>query len=431
MSSLIFEVLIYLCEAAIIGSLYINLLQPRIKKRYIILIWTEALFLGMALTPSFSFQRIGLIAVFEFIIILISFEDKITTKINRFLLVETASIISSFVSYITAASFLNRWVHFIEVCSGDDCTYDLLYIVVLSIMASMLFQYAKKVKSVELPWVLGTQVVIGAGECIAILAYAKCNNGIISKGDSALFIISMVCLVITNLSVGILSSFLIKRFTFNQNVDFGKELSNMEYKYYEMSVENDKKLQSLRHDIANQIQTVYALLVNGESQKSLELMDELRDRYGHVDQLIYCENPVLNIILANKKAEAEKAGIEVQIKVKDYPKELPISNFDLSTVVCNLFDNAIRGCICSNQSHPRLIVEIIRKNRYLVIRILNSCIVNMTIENTDRIETTKSNSQTHGFGMPIIAGIVKRYKGDFVVSAQNGLFTATAIMSIK
>ena len=55
----------------------------------------------------------------------------------------------------------------------------------------------------------------------------------------------------------------------------------------------------------------------------------------------------------------------------------------------------------------------------------------MTIENTDRIETTKSNSQTHGFGMPIIAGIVKRYKGDFVVSAQNGLFTATAIMSIK
>ena len=431
MSSLVFEVLIYICEAAVIGSLYVNLLQRKFKIQYIIILWAQAVFLGMALTPSFSLVRIALIAALEFIVIIFSFEDKFTVKILRFALVEAASVVSSLIAYLLTASFTNQWVPFNEICSGDNCTYDLLYIVVLSIVASMLFQYSKKVKSVELPWALGTQLVIGVGECTAILAYANSNDGIIARGSSSLFIISMICLVITNLSVGILSSFLVQKFTFNCSIDFGKEISNMEYKYYEMSVENDKKLQSLRHDIANQIQTVYSLLINGESQKSLELMDELRDRYGHVEQLIYCENPVLNIILANKKAEAEKSGIEVQIKVKDFPKQLPISDFDLSTVVCNLFDNAIRGCICSNQSHPRLIVEIIKKNRYLVIRILNSCIVNMTIENTDRIETTKSNSQTHGFGMPIVAGIVKRYKGDFVVSAQNGLFTATAIMSIK
>ena len=205
----------------------------------------------------------------------------------------------------------------------------------------------------------------------------------------------------------------------------------MEYKYYEMSVENDKKLQALRHDIANQIQTVYALLTNGESERSLEIMDELRDRYGRVEQLVYCDNPVLNIILANKKAEAEESGIEVQIRIKEFPENLPISDFDLSTVVCNLLDNAIRGCICSEQTRPRMIIEILQKNTYLVIRVLNSCLVSMDIESTDRIESTKSKSQTHGFGMPIIAGIVKRYRGDFVVSAQNGLFTATAIMSIK
>lgn len=431
MSSLVFEVLVYLCEAAVIGALYINLLQPKWKIRYIILIWPEAILLGMVFTPPFSIVRIGLTAVLEFLVIIFLFEDKFKVKLHRFVLVEAASGVSALVSYLLSVLFIGQWVPFREICSGDNCIYDLLYIVVLSIVASMLFQYAKKVKSVELPWVLCTQLVIGAGECIAILAYANCNDGVVARETSSLFIISMICLVVANLSVGILSSFLIQQFTFNRSMDFGKELSNMEYKYYEMSVENDKKLQSLRHDIANQIQIVYSLLINGESQKSIELMNELRDRYGHVDQLVYCENAVLNIILANKKSEAEKAGIEVQIKVRDFPKQLPISDFDLSTVVCNLFDNAIRGCICSNQSHPRLIVDIVRRNKYLVIRILNSCIVNMTIENTDRIETTKSNSQTHGFGIPIIAGIVKRYKGDFVVSAQNGLFTATAIMSIK
>lgn len=431
MNSLVFEVLVYVCEAAVVGALCINLLHSKIKKRYIIILWTEAVLLGMALTPSFTAFRIISIAVFEFIVILISFEDRIIIKLHRFVLIEVASAVSSVSAYFLTAVFTDRWVPFTEICAGDNCVYDLLYIEILSIAASMLFQYAKKIKSIELPWVLGTQIVIGAGECIATIAYANCNGGTITKGGSGLFIAAIICLVVTNISVGILSSFLIKRLAFNQSMDFGKEISNMEYKYYEMSVENDRKLQALRHDIANQIQTVYSLLINGESRKSIELMDELRERYGCVEQLVYCENPVLNIILANKKAEAEKAGIEVQINVKDFPKELPVSDFDLSTVVCNLLDNAIRGCICSNQSHPRLIVEITKKNKYLVIRILNSCIVSMAIESTDRIESTKSNTQTHGFGMPIVAGIVKRYKGDFVVSAKNGLFTAAAIMSIK
>ena len=34
-------------------------------------------------------------------------------------------------------------------------------------------------------------------------------------------------------------------------------------------------------------------------------------------------------------------------------------------------------------------------------------------------------------GMPIISGIAKKYRGDFIVSAQNGIFTATVVMSIK
>lgn len=431
MSSLLYELVVYVCEAVIIESLYINLLHPKIKVICIVLLWPEAVLLGIALTPSFSLFRIALIAVFEFIVIIIAFEDKFTHKLRSFLFIGAVSVVSGLISYLLIGLFTKKWPPFLKMCSGGDCTYILLYLVILSILASMVFQLAKKIRSIELPWVLGTQFVIGAGECITILAFANNNAGAIPITDAAFIVASIVCLVIANLSVGIFASFLIQQFTQSRGIDFGKELSNMEYKYYEMSVQNEKKIQALRHDISNQIQTVYSLLVNGESQKSLEMVNELRKQYEHVEQLVYCENSVLNIILVNKKAEAEKQGIEVQIRVRDYPKELPISDFDLSTVVCNMIDNAIRGCICSNQSHPRMIVEIIRKNQYLVIRILNSCIVSMNIENTDRIESTKSNSQTHGFGMAIIAGIVKRYKGDFVVSAQNGLFTATAVMSIK
>jgi len=147
--------------------------------------------------------------------------------------------------------------------------------------------------------------------------------------------------------------------------------------------------------------------------------------------MVYCNNPVVNIILANKKSEAEEKNIETHIKVKESLDNIPITDFDLSTVICNLLDNAIRGCVCSEQSHPRLIVEILQKNQYLVIRVLNSCKVSMHVESTDTIETTKSTTQMHGLGMPIIAGIAKKYRGDFAVSAQNGIFTATVVLSMK
>ncbi|MBQ2943202.1 MAG: GHKL domain-containing protein [Ruminococcus sp.] len=300
-----------------------------------------------------------------------------------------------------------------------------------SVLTSIVLQFTKEHKGVEFPWVIGTQIVIGFGEVTAVLAVAVASGNEINSKESWFIIIAMVCMVAANISIGMLAPYLLKQVTMSTNMDYGKELSNMEYKYYEMSVENDRKIHAIRHDISNHIQTIYSLFSNGENRLGLELINELKTRYALVEQMVYCNNPVVNIILSNKKSEAEEKNIEFQIRVREDLDNMCITDFDLSTVICNLLDNAICGCVSSEHSHPRLVIEILQKNQYLVVRVLNSCKVGMNIESTDRIETTKSNSQTHGLGMPIIAGIAKKYRGDFIVSAQNGIFTATVVMSVK
>lgn len=285
--------------------------------------------------------------------------------------------------------------------------------------------FFKTLSKKEKMWCIGTQMLIIMGTIFA---------GSVTRGKSlkqVLLISSVVCLSLSIVLMSILIPYLLQRISMSINIDYGKEFSNMEYKYYEISLENDKKIRAIRHDISNQIQTIYSLLKNGDNQKGLELIDELKSRYDYVNQIVYCNNPVVNIILSNKRTEAEKHGIETHIKVMTELENIPFSDYDLSTIICNLLDNAVRGCICSNQSHPRMIVEILHKNNYLVIRVLNSCKVSMRIDSTDRIATTKSGSQYHGIGMPIIAGIAKKYFGDFVVSAQNGIFTATVVLSMK
>lgn len=431
MSPFLYEIIVYFTEALISGILLLNLLEEKYHKALHLTVWCVITVIAMLCTPSFSLIRIGVIALLELVFTLIMFEDKLKKKISFFLFKEALLITSSVVSYAVYSLFIDEHTDFFAGCKSDNCTYCLLYLLCFSILISIVFQFTKERRGVELPWVVGTQIIIGTGEAAAVLAVALASEGVIDSKQSFFIIIAMVCMVAANISIGMLAPYLLKRVTMSTNMDYGKEISNMEYKYYEMSVENDKKIQAIRHDISNHIQTVCSLLSSGDSQKGLELVNELKSRYALVDRIMYCNNPVVNIILSNKRSEAEKHNIETQIKIKEDLNNLPITDFDLSTVICNLVDNAISGCICSEQSHPRLIVEMLQKNQYLVIRVLNSCKVGMSVESTDRIETTKTDSQAHGLGMPIVAGIAKKYRGDFIVSARNGLFTATVVMSVK
>lgn len=431
MSPLLYEIIVYSVEALLSGIFLINMLEEKYHKVLHVALWCEIVIIAMLCTPSFSVFRIGLMAFLEFVYTYFMFEDKPKKRVRVYLFKELLLLTASVASYAVYSLCIDDHATYLSSCRSDNCTYCLLYLLMFSVLISIVFQFTKERKGVEFPWVIGTQVVIGFGEATAILAVATASDGVINSRNSWFIIVATVCMIAANISIGMLAPYLLRKVTLSTNMDYGKELSNMEYKYYEMSVENNKKLRAIRHDISNHIQTAYSLFSNGETQRGIELINELRARYALVEQMVYCNNPVVNIILSNKKNESEEKNIETHIRVKEDLENIPITDFDLSTVICNLLDNAIRGCICSEQSHPRLIVEILQKNQYLVVRVLNSCKIGMNIESTDSIETTKSNSTTHGLGMPIIAGIAKKYKGDFVVSAQNGIFTATVIMSLK
>ncbi len=431
MNAFVYEFIVYSVEALISGIFLLNILEPKYKYMLQLVLWCQIAMLSLFLTPAFSIWRAIYIVVLELIFTVFMYEDKLKRKIFVFLFKEGILLSSSVMAFVVYRLLICHDAKFLNSCQSENCTYTLIYLLLFSVASSVASQFVKKIKGVEFPWILGTEIVIGIGETGAVLAISSSYNGVINSENSILIIVAWICMVAANISIGILGPYLLKQASISNNMDYGTELSNMEFKYYEMSVENDKKLMSIKHDISNHIQTIYSLFKNGESQRGMELINELKNRYSMVDQMVYCNNPVVNIILSNKKKEADTKNIETHIKIKENLDNIPITDFDLSTIICNLVDNAIRGCIYSEQSHPRMIIEILQKNQYLVVRVLNSCKTTMNIESTDRIETTKSNSQTHGFGMPIIAGIAKKYRGDFVVSAQNGLFTATVIMSIK
>ena len=431
MDSFLYEIIVYLCEAIISGVFLQNLLKLKHNIFVTIILWCQIVLLVMIFTPAFSLLRIIAVAMVELAFIFVMYEDKSRVKIVRYIIKQGIVLLSSILSFVIYATIVDNNAKISNSYTSNNCTYCLLYLLILSLITSIVYQIMKKREGIELPWVIATQMLIGIGECSAVIAIGLLNSGVINAKHSWLTVISVLIMIIANISIGLFASYLLNKVAETKDIDYGKEISNMEYKYYEMSVENDKKIRAIRHDISNQIQTVYSLFKSGEDIKGYEMIDYLKEKYANVEQIIYCENPVINIILSNKRKDAEEKGIETHFRVKESLESIPITDYDLSTVICNLLDNAIDGCVSSVQTHPRLVVELLCKNQYLVIRVLNSCKVSMNVEDTDNIETTKTISQNHGIGMSIIAGIAKKYRGDFVVSARNGIFTATVILSIK
>lgn len=431
MKPIVYECAVFLLEALISGIYLQNLLDEKYSKGFYVPLWCATAVAAVLLTPPFAMLRIGIIAAFEFVYVCFMYENDAKKKAGVFLFDAVLRLVAALCTKAMCSVATTDCDGLVPKNGGESCVCRLLYLLVYSIAVSVVFQTAKERRGVEFPWTISTQAVIGIGELAAALTLVSVSDGIGGFKSPWLVVVAAACMIAANISIGLLAPYLLKRITMSAGMDYGEELRSMEYKYYEMSAENEKKLNVIRHDISNHIQVVYSLLANGENRRGMELIDELKNRYSLVEQMVYCNNPVVNIILSNKKSEAESKNIETHVKVKESLDNIPVSDFDLSTVICNLLDNAIRGCVCSEQTHPRLVVEILQKNQYLVVRVLNSCRVSMKFKNTDRLETTKSKSQAHGLGMPIVAGIARKYGGDFVVSAANGIFTATVVLSLK
>lgn len=97
-----------------------------------------------------------------------------------------------------------------------------------------------------------------------------------------------------------------------------------------------------RHDYHNHIQTLLALC--GDEERTREYLWKLNDDLTMVDTVIKTGNVMVDAILNSKLSLIKSKGIEVNAKAI-VPKELPVSEIDLCTIVGNLLDNAMEAVL--------------------------------------------------------------------------------------
>ncbi len=193
-------------------------------------------------------------------------------------------------------------------------------------------------------------------------------------------------------------------------------VSEFEKRYNEMKI--------LRHDMKHYISTAATLISENQSQKAKEYLEEvLQDKISGAGGTVFTGSSIVDAVLSEKQAQCVHKGIEFKVQIDT--EFGSISELDISVILANLIDNAIKGSV--NSEIPSIIILVKRVKAYLKIEIKNY-LKSSVLNPNPNLETTQSDNDIHGFGIRSVRDISAKYEGKVMFSENEKVFSAVVIL---
>lgn len=181
----------------------------------------------------------------------------------------------------------------------------------------------------------------------------------------------------------------------------------------------------LYHDLNNHLNVLYQLLNDGDIEEAKEYITQISDPIMLLSKTVWTGVDVIDVIINSKFEKMRSKNIIAEINV-EYPANSTILPNDMCSVLSNLLDNAIEAAEKVLDT-SRISLTMRRINSFILIKVSNSCI------NSDRKfgnipSTTKENKYLHGWGLPSVQGIVRKYGGSMECINKSNIFTVKILM---
>lgn len=181
-----------------------------------------------------------------------------------------------------------------------------------------------------------------------------------------------------------------------------------------------------RHDMRHMFRLIAAFAREGESEKCLELLQEMDERIVETRAVHYCDNVTLNGVLSGCAAMAQRENVRYECQA-DVPKTLENTNeFILAVVLSNLVENAINAA--SKAEGERWVsVQILPVKGQLRLEVRNTYAGEITISPQTGLPQS-AQGEGHGFGLRSVQALCERYKAVFHYATEEGhIFRVTLL----
>lgn len=222
---------------------------------------------------------------------------------------------------------------------------------------------------------------------------------------------SAVLLLLINILI-----FYIYHYTQQKNREF-TELQIQSQKEYDMSeyykalFNQNESQQILIHDIRKHLMAIFQLNEQNDQDKINRYLDTLLNSSDLQNSVHVSDNELLNSILCHYMKICQRKHIAFKVDVrKKLLQNLDYS--DLTSLFCNLLDNAVEACSNIPDSYIELSITDKENTDITVINIINTCRIRPKFNQNGVPVSSKKNKFKHGFGLKSVERIVNKYNGN-------------------
>ena len=204
----------------------------------------------------------------------------------------------------------------------------------------------------------------------------------------------------------------------NTNYRIKLELDKMEKEYSVQIDDKLKQLHSLRHDMKNHLIILYGYAAKNETDHICAYINRIADDLS-LTNTVDSGSHIVSALIAEKEKIAKSQNIRCEINIST--PGINIDDFSITTIIGNLFDNAIKAA--AECEHGWIRFSITQTGSYMNIVIENSYSGNI-IENNGEFTSTKSDKLLpHGIGIKNVRKVVSDLNGQIDFSYSNGCFS--------
>lgn len=253
-----------------------------------------------------------------------------------------------------------------------------------------------------------------------------CSQPTTSRNVQILLSVSSACLFISTIFLFLAYSHQVKKE--RQTIQIQSELSRLqnEQSYYQILDQQNQQLMIYAHDAKKHLAAIQALNENPAIGNYVaKLSEQLKDYSKSCNS----GNKLLDVMLNKYDIDCKMRGVSFEYDVKICNLS-QLEDIDLVAILGNLLDNAVTAAEKSEEKW--IVLNTVHRNAYSVIILSNSC-GTQPKRSGNRLLSTKSNVNFHGFGLKSVAKAISKYQGDFEWSydAEKHTFTVTVMIVDK
>lgn len=204
------------------------------------------------------------------------------------------------------------------------------------------------------------------------------------------------------------------------------QIENNYVNFVDKMQEKDLDQRILIHDIKNHLISISDLCDKGKENNVKDYIEKLLNAPMLKPSARYCDNDFINSIINRYKEEAEKHNIEFIVTSNTIELSF-VDNYDITILLCNLFENAIEAASKTNPAFIHITFSFDPEKNISIIGIVNSCHEKVTFVNEIPV-TSKPIPHDHGLGIKSIKRVVEKHNGSINMYQDNDYAFHTIIL---